>query len=134
MARGKERATVPTPDELLEILHEHRDIILHSKYKNNFDYNYALFVLNKVEYRANGCIILTENPSLQSHIAGLHYQYYDQLEEVTREVEERETEIQCVVTRPDLLPVRSVPFGQAQSPELWDYADGVDTIWFLLGL
>lgn len=119
---------------LLEILHEHRDLALHSKYKNNFDYNYALFVLNKVEYKANGCIILTENPAIQSHIAGLHYEYYDDLKTVSKEISEREAEIQCVIAREGLLPFRTYAFGQAQAPELWDYADGVDTMAFLLKL
>jgi hypothetical protein len=30
--------------------------------------------------------------------------------------------------------MRTLPFGQAQQPGLADYADGVDTIQFLLGL
>jgi len=118
-------------DPLLEALHEYREMVLNSKYKNNFDYNYALFVMNKSEYKANGCIILTENPSLQSHIAGLHYEFYDNLEGVTKEVEEREAEIQCIIAREELLSIKTFPFGQAQSPKLWDYADGVDTMEFL---
>lgn len=121
-------------EPLLEILHEHRDLVLHSKYKNNFDYNYALFVLNKVAYKANGCIILTENSAIQSHIAGLHYEYYDDLDGIAEEVNRRENEIQCVIAREELLPLKTYPFGQAQSPELWDYADGVDTMAFLLDL
>ena len=28
----------------------------------------------------------------------------------------------------------AVPFGQAQEPEVWDYADGVDTLKFLESL
>ena len=116
---------------LLEALYEHRDLVLHSKYKNNFDYNYALFVLNKVKYQANSCILLTENKAIASHIAGLHYEYYDDLEAVKNEMEERASEIQCIIARKELLPIKTYPFGQAQSPELWDYADGVDTMDFL---
>jgi hypothetical protein len=119
---------------LLEALHEHRDLVLHSKYKNNFDYNYALFVLNKVKYQANGCILLTENKAIASHIAGLHYEYYDDLETVKNEMEERASEIQCIIAREELLPIKTYSFGEAQSPELWDYADGVDTMAFLSGL
>ncbi|PHN06467.1 acyl-CoA reductase [Flavilitoribacter nigricans] len=121
-------------DPLLTAFHEYRDIITHSKYKNNFDYNYALFMLNKVPYRANGCIILTENPNLQSHIAGLHYEYYDSEQELVTDLKSREEEIQCVVSKMDLEEVEQFPFGKAQEPELWDYADGVDTMKFLLDL
>jgi len=119
---------------LLEALHEHREIILHTKYKNNFDYNYALYILNKTTHLANGCIILTESQSLQSRIAGLHYEYYDNLEQIEAEIETRAEEIQCVVAKDELLKAKTLPFGKAQQPELWDYADGVDTMQFLLAL
>ncbi|MCB0570900.1 MAG: acyl-CoA reductase [Phaeodactylibacter sp.] len=121
-------------EPLLEALHEHRDIVLHDKYKNNFDYNYALYILNKEQFMANGCIILTENSSLQSRIAGLHYEYYDELQEVEQEIRRRAEEIQLVAARPGLLQQPSLPFGKSQQPELWDYADGVDTMAFLLEL
>lgn len=121
-------------EPLLTALHEYRDIVNHSKYKNNFDYNYALFMLNKVPYEANGCIILTENPALQSHIAGLHYEYYEDEQALQADLEKRKEEIQCVVSRKVWASVPTFPFGQAQEPELWDYADGVDTLQFLLEL
>lgn len=119
---------------LLEALHEYRDIILHNKYKNNFDYNYALYILNKVQYQGNGCILMIEDASLSSRIATLHYQYYDSLEEVERELEQRADEIQCVIAQPQLLNVPTFPFGKSQEPALWDYPDGVDTMDFLLQL
>jgi len=119
---------------LLEALYEYRGIILHTKYKNNFDYNYALYILNKTTHLANGCIILTESQSLQSRIAGLHYEYYDNLAQMDAEIEARAEEIQCVVAQDNLLSARTLPFGKAQQPELWDYADGVDTMQFLLAL
>ncbi len=119
---------------LLEALHEHREIVLNTKYKNNFDYNYALYILNRTTHLANGCIILTENPSLQSRIAGLHYEYYDNLEQMEAEIAARAEEIQCVVARDKVLKYNTLSFGKAQRPELWDYADGVDTMQFLLAL
>jgi hypothetical protein len=121
-------------DLLLEALHEYREIVLHTKYKNNFDYNYAVMVLNKIPFRANGCILLIENPSLQSSIACLHYAYYADEQALKQELQQRADEIQVVVGRVDLPDLPVVPFGQAQSPGLSDYADGVDTMAFLLGL
>lgn len=121
-------------DPLLTAFHEFRDIASHTKYKNNFDYNYALFMLNRVTYKANGCIILTENPKLQSHIAGLHYEYYDHEDELVAEIRGREAEIQCIVSKETIGGVQHFDFGQAQEPELWDFADGVDTLAFLLNL
>lgn len=119
---------------LLEALHEFREIVLNNKYKNNFDYNYALYILNRTPHLANGCIILTEENSLQSRIAGLHYEFYDNLESVEKEIQIRAEEIQCVVSKDNILPIKTLSFGKAQEPELWDYADGVDTMQFLLSL
>lgn len=121
-------------DPLLTAFHEFRDMVTHTKYKNNFDYNYALFMLNKVKYHANGCVLLTENPAIQSHIAGLHYEFYADQKQLEEELRAREAEIQCVVGEIDLPDMKCIPFGKAQEPELGDYADGVDTLQFLIEL
>ena len=119
---------------LLEALHEFREVVLNDKYKNNFDYNYALYILNKTPHLSTGCIILTEDKSLQSRIAGLHYEFYDDIKTVEEEIQTHAEEIQCVIAKDNLLQIPTLPFGKAQSPELWDYADGVDTMQFLLSL
>lgn len=120
---------------LLEALHEYREIILHTKYKNNFDYNYALMVLNKVPYLGNGCVLLREETSLQSPIASLFYETYESTDALEAELARRKEEIQLVVAGEGHLPNTSTfAFGKAQSPGLRDYADGVDTMQFLLGL
>lgn len=121
-------------EPLLEGLHEYREIVLNDKYKNNFDYNYAILVLNKEKYMANGCIILRENRDISSPIAGLNYEYYQDLKALEKELEERKEEIQLVVAKDGLLSQKTYPFGNAQQPELSDYADGVDTLDFLIGL
>ncbi len=121
-------------DPLLEALHEYREVVLNTKYKNNFDYNYALFMLNKMEFRANGCILLVQDPALQSRIACLHYEPYSSLEEVAKELQERESEVQCTVAKSGILPMPAFDFGKAQEPALWDYPDGEDTLAFLAGL
>ena len=76
--------------------------------------------------------ILRQDPSFQSRIASLHYEYYSKLEEVERELERHKEDIQCIVAREGLLRQPVIPFGKAQRPELWDYADGVDTMGFLM--
>lgn len=119
---------------LLEALHEYRDIILHPKYKNNFDYNFALFILNKVKYEANGCILMVEDSSLQSRIAAMHYEFYDTIEALELELERRSEEIQCIIATPGLLKTKTFPFGKSQEPALWDYPDGEDSMAFLLNL
>jgi hypothetical protein len=119
---------------LLEVLHEYREIILHDKYKNNFDYNLALVVLNRTVHFNNGCIILVENPAIASRIALLHYSHYSNLSSLEQELKLRKNEIQCVVSKTGLLNQPTIQFGQSQQPSLFDYPDGVDVMEFLAGL
>ncbi len=121
-------------EPLLEAFHEYRTIVLNTKYKNNFDYNYAMFMLNKVEYKANGCIILLENEAITSRIASLHYEFYDKVDNLVVEMNRRKAAIQCIVTKMELNHIETLPFGKAQQPSLTDYADGVDTMEFLTNL
>jgi len=119
---------------LLEHLYVSNEVILNEKYKHNFDYQLALDILNNSVHLHNGRLILRENPSLASPVATLYYQYFQKLEEVEQELIDRWDEVQCVVARPGLLNLTTFPFGKAQRPALWDYADGEDTLAFLKGL
>ncbi len=119
---------------LLEALHEYRQVVLNTKYKNNFDHNYSILILNKEPYLANGCIILKENGSLQSPIGCLHYSFYDSKDSLASELASKSNEIQCVVSKEEIPGINAIPFGQAQEPGLLDYSDGVDTLNFLTNL
>jgi len=122
-------------DPMLEALHEYRQIVLNTKYKNNFDYNYSLYILNKEQFKANGCILLREDKAIASRIATLHYEPYAELSRVEKELQKRKEEIQCIIASPGLIKEQpTFAFGEAQQPRLWDYADGEDTMAFLLGI
>jgi len=121
-------------EPLLVAFHEYNSIVLTTKYKNNFDYNYAMFMLNKVAYKANGCIILIENEAITSRIASLHYEYYDKGDNLVNKINSRAEEIQCVVSKMTLPNINTIGFGKTQQPNLTDYADGVDTMKFLINL
>jgi len=121
-------------DRLLEAFEAYREVILHEKYKNNFDYNLATAILNREEHRHNGCLILKPAPALPSRIATLHYEPYESVEHLVPVLQSLQDQIQCIVARDGTLPLPTVPFGRAQQPRLQDYADGVDTLAFLLGL
>jgi hypothetical protein len=121
-------------DTLLEALHEYRDIVQHHKYKNNFDYNFTLLILNNVPHLNNGCLLLTESPSLQARIASVHYEYYDDLREVDKLLAAQRDDIQCVVGNVAVSGFSKLPFGESQAPTLHDYPDGVDVMRFLVNL
>jgi len=119
---------------LMETLHEFNYLVHNSKYKNNFDYNIALFQLNKVPLVNNGSIILVENEELTSRIATLHYEYYEDVNKVEKALEIRSNELQLVATNLDFSDLNVKKFGEAQQPSLSDYADGVDSLDFLVKL
>ncbi len=121
-------------DPLLEALHEYRELILHEKYKHNFDYNFALLTLNKTPFRFNGCLIMTESAAFDSRIAVLHYEYYDSIQQVGQALRAQKDRLQVVVSQQPVPGVEVVPFGESQHPGLHDYPDHVDTMAFLCGL
>lgn len=109
----------------------------HSKYMNNYDYHRTILLLNKTPHYANEFVMLAENYSIASSIATLHYEYWHDMNLLTTSLKSHSSEIQCVVANEELnLPpsIQQVKFGQAQRPQLRDYADGMDIIKFLLGL
>ncbi len=97
------------------------------KYKNNYDYNLALYILNKKYYMSTPALLLLEEPSLFSPISQLNYEYYSKPEKLTEELKNN-PDLQCIVGR------EHIPFGQAQCPSISDYADAVDTMLFLKNL
>lgn len=123
-----------TLTHLLESLHQHNELILHHKYKNNFDYNIALYLLNKVSFLNNGCVILIEDKRLASRIASLHYEYYESEEYLQMRLKEEASQIQCVVSEKEISEWVTFKPGTSQRPQLNDYADGADTLAFLNSL
>ncbi|HEX8315397.1 MAG TPA: acyl-CoA reductase [Flavisolibacter sp.] len=96
----------------------------YQKYKNNYDYQLAVHLLNNKYYMSSGSLLLVEESSPFSPISQLHYEYYDDITKV-KDLLANNDAIQCVVGKGDL------PFGGAQQPGICDYADGIDTVQFL---
>ncbi|MEZ4883779.1 MAG: acyl-CoA reductase [Chitinophagales bacterium] len=115
---------------LLGLLNEYKQVAMHSKYRNNYDYHLAIYLLDKVKHLVNDTVIVTEKEAVSSPAAILHYEYYADETALKNRLKEQEEDIQCVVGLSD----EYLGFGEAQRPELWDYADKVDTVEFLLGL
>lgn len=109
---------------LLAAFKKYDHLVDHHKYKNNYDYNLAIHILNNKYYMTNGSIILVENESAFSPISQLHYEFYSNENDV-REKLKNDQNIQCIVSKND------IDFGAAQCPNVCDYADGVDTMQFL---
>jgi hypothetical protein len=109
---------------LLEAFKKYDHLIDFHKYKNNYDYNLAILLLNKRYYMTNGSLLLVEDPSYFSPISQLHFEYYNSAEEIEKKLHDNEA-IQCVVSD------ENTGFGKAQKPSIFDFADGIDTMTLL---
>lgn len=112
-------------DRFFSAMVSYGEIINHHKYANNYDYNKAVFLLNKIDLLDNNFVLLREAEELFSPLAMLNYHYYDDEKEVDDYLKAHEEELQVVVGH------RFMPFGDAQCPMLDDYADNVDTLAWL---
>jgi hypothetical protein len=101
-------------------------IIKHRKYANNLDFNKAVFIVNREKFIDGGFMLMKENIGLASPVSVLFYEYYSSPDDLKHQTALLNEKIQCIVSRHD------IQFGKAQSPHLWDYADGIDTIDFIL--
>ena len=114
-------------EALLNALRKYKHFVDHHKYKNNFDYHLTIQIMNNRYYMTNDSILLTEDEALFSPIGQLNYRFYTNREEAVAELQQRK-DVQCIVGH------GFTPFGTAQNPSLMDYADGLDTMQFLLTL
>jgi hypothetical protein len=112
---------------------KYHDLIKHHKYANNYDYNRVIYMMNKINFKENGFLILKEDISLASPISVVHYEFYDEMNVVLKRLEVEKSFLQCIVCEEKAYK-KSVPFGASQKPELFEYADDIDTIRFLLNL
>lgn len=108
---------------LLGALRKYQYFFEHNKYRNNYDYQLAIYLMNNRFYMTNDAIVLLEEKGLFSPIGTLYYEFYESKPDLSDN-----PDVQCVVGE------GGFPFGKSQSPGLEDYADGVDTMAFLSGL
>lgn len=113
-------------------MYSQKDIIHNDKYMNNYDYNKAVYLMGGVNLLDNEFMLLKEDTGFSSPISVVFYEYYNSLQEVEKYLAKNTEKIQCVVSTSNI--ENAIPFGKTQSPELWDYADSIDTLEFLLNL
>ncbi|MGQ0828586.1 MAG: acyl-CoA reductase [Bacteroidota bacterium] len=117
-----------------ESVFDYRNIINNNKYGNNYDYNSTIYLMsNSPSLLDNNFLLLKEDAGYSSPIGVLFYEFFNTVKELNARLEADKEQIQCVVSNsPDIK--NSILFGEAQSPKLADYADGIDTMNFLIRL
>ena len=116
-------------DAFFNGMYNKKDIINNAKYANNYDYNKAVYLMSEFDLLENGFLMIKEDQSYASPIATVFFEYYSDPEQLQAKLEHDKESIQCLVGKSD--SSKMIPFGQTQHPQLWDYADDVDTMKFL---
>jgi hypothetical protein len=112
---------------LLNALRKYEHFMDYHKYKHNFDYHLTILIMSNRYYMNNDSIVLTENIAVSSPVSQVHYVFYAEKERVMDSLKNNDS-IQCIVGH------GNTEFGMAQRPTLNDYADGIDTLQFLVSL
>lgn len=110
---------------LLEAFNKYDYLANHHKYKNNYDYQLSILLLNSQMYMTNGSVLLTENEGLFSPISQVFYETYSSKKNLQEHLS-LSNEIQSIST--------GLSLGNSQKPSIDQYADGIDTMAFLTGL
>jgi len=127
--RNVTKIFVPTEYDfvpLLQSFYRYKYFADHHKYRNNYDYNLSIQIMNNRFYMTNESTLLVESDALFSPISQLNYSFYDDIETALSSLKGNKA-LQCIAGI-------DIAFGKVQSPSLTDYADGLDTMQFLLTL
>ena len=129
--RNVSKVFTPRGYDLREIfphLENFNGIANHNKYRNNYDYHKSIYLIDKISHLDTGFLLTVSSDDLVSPISVLYHQEYESIDHLNKVLESNKEKIQCIVGS------NHVPFGMAQNPELWDYADNVDVMEFLAKL
>ena len=102
-----------------------------AKLKRNVQAMRATLTIEGAEFWDAGAFIMRRGEDFAQSLAVVTIREYADIEDVKAWLNSNAEHIQCVVS--NLGIEGSQPLGRAQYPALMDYADGVDTMRFLLG-
>ena len=117
---------------LISALQSYNYLADHKKYMNNYTYNRAIYSLRQMTFIDTGFLLFREEDEIASPPGVIFFEYYDKPEALKKRINLLRDKIQCTVSH--IKHIQSIGFGKSQYPDLREYADGIDTIKFLLRL
>lgn len=123
-------------DALKQRLSLYSHLTDHNKYRNNYDYHKAIFLMNLIPFTDACPMLLQEKRELHAPVSVLYYTYYDTRKEVLDFISQHQEELQCVVSNnfdfsDSSLVSDKILYGYSQKPSIDTFADNVDTMVFL---
>lgn len=134
--RNVSKVFIPLGYEMNEMMRKfstYEHLMVHNKYHNNYEYHKSVFIVNSDPFKDNGYLLAVENDAISSPVSVVYYEFYTDMEILGRKLHAEKEKIQCIVTEDESVTGK-VGFGQSQYPDLFDFADKVDTMQFLLSL
>ena len=119
-------------DTFFESIYHWHPIINKAKYANNYDYNKAVYLMSEFDMLENGFLMIKEDESFSSPIATVFYEFYNSENQLKEKLISEKNKIQCIVSKGFI--ENEILFGETQKPKLWNYADDVNSIEFLLAI
>ncbi len=120
------------PDPFYQAAEKYNYLLQHNKYLNNYEYRRALLLINSIKHYDNGFCLLVPQTLIGSPIGEMYYEEYSDIQTVADQLAQNRDLLQCIVSKADIFYQKNVLPGQAQFPEVNDYADGIDTVQFLI--
>jgi hypothetical protein len=117
-------------DPVFEAVFDYKFTVDNKKYGNNYDYNRAIYLLNLDKFLDNNFLMIKEDKGLFSPVSVLYYQEYESEKELKQYLADNKENLQCIVGK----GAGYIPFGYSQQPVITEYADGVNTLDFLVNL
>jgi len=105
----------------------------HQKFLNNYLHQKSFNQVVNSPFIDGRYFLLKESDKIFSPIGMIYYSYYKNKKWLLQDLLIHQEKIQTVVTRMSDIK-NSIPFGEAQFPQLWNYSDGIDTMQWLLNL
>ncbi len=119
-------------DKLIDAIKKYSKLKYLEKYSNNYNYNKAIYLMNNTKFKDLDFFILKEDFNIFSPVGTLHYEYYDDINTLIMKLNLEKDKIQCITSNSK--KIGNLKLGRAQSPNLWDYPDDIDTLSFLINL
>jgi hypothetical protein len=111
---------------LLQEIEKHTVLSNFSKYDNNYLYYKSIYLVNREPFLDTENMLFKETELLSSPISVLYYQRFETEEAINNYITENKEKLQCVLGNKE-----KIGFGEAQSPSILDYPDGVDVREFI---
>ncbi len=121
------------PALFLKLFEDYSYLYNHNKYANNYEYQKAIFLIDRVVHLDNGFLLVKEDLNYSSPVGVLYYEKFDSYGDLKNRLIRDKELIQCVVASDGIID-GAIRFGETQNPHLWDYADNIDTLKFLINL